>query len=185
MEKYMDKNGTRNWRVAAEECDKLFEDFLPHYKNMLDGEDKIKHFSMGGGWWSLRDHVDKIREEIKDDIQRELVPWIKNEFQKNYLINIENWRPFRDFYLIVDVYLGYKKLFQYKHYVFQLILLYECDGDSDTCICKYCENGEYTPHFGVILFGWRDINYEKLQPENILTVLDDNMVPEWYWAIKE
>ena len=185
MEQYLDKTGVRNWQDAAEECDKIFEDFLPHYKNMLDGEDKIKHFCMKGRSWGLMDHVNEIREEIKDDIQRQLVPWIKNEFQKNDLTNIENWRPVRDFYLIIDVYLGYKKLFQYKHYFFQLILLVECDGDDETYICKYCRNKEHTPHFGVILFGWKDINYEKLQPENFITVLDDNMIPKWYWDLKD
>ena len=120
MEQFFAKNSIGNWRVLAEECDKLFEDFVPHYKNMLDGEDKIKHFCMKGRSWGLMEDVNEIREEIKDDIQRQLVPWIKNEFQKNDLTNIENWRPVRDFYLIIDVYLGYKKLFQYKHYFFYI-----------------------------------------------------------------
>jgi hypothetical protein len=152
---------------------------------MFDGEDKVKHFDVGYRWCKLRDAADEIREKYSNQIQRELVQWIKKEFQTNELFKIENWKPYRNPYEIVFMFLGYRKLFQYKHCIFQLILLYECDGDDDTCICKYCENEEYTPHFGVMLFGWRDIKYEKLQPENILTVFDDNMVPEWYWAIKE
>ena len=184
MEQFFAKNSIGNWRVLAEECDKLFEDFVPHYKNMLDGEDKIKHFCMKGRSWGLMEDVNEIREEIKDDIQRQLVPWIKNEFKYNDLTNIKRWRPVRDFYTLTYVFLGYKKLFQYKHYLFQLILLYECDDDDDTCICKYCENKEHTPHFGVMLFGWRDINCDKLQPENRLTVFDDNMIPKSYWDFK-
>jgi len=184
MEEFIDKKRIHSWKKEGEECDQIFEAFPPHYKNMLDGEDKVKHFCMKGRTWDLKGHVDEIREEIRDDIQQQLIPWIKNEFKYNDLTNKKRWRPVRDFYFFSDIFLGYKKLFQYKHYLFQLILLVECDGDDDTSICKYCENKEHTPHFGVMLFGWRDINYEKLQPENTLTVFDDNMIPKSYWDVK-
>lgn len=79
------------------------------------------------------------------------------------------------------MFLGYRKLFQYKQYVFQLSLLSNCEN-SETCI--YCKKRDYGSHFGVALYGWKDINHVKIQPDNLVTVLDDNILPESYWAEK-
>lgn len=182
MEKHMNKNSISNWKEIAKEGEELFEYMLSKYEMMLDGDDKVKHFDIGAEWGMLTDKADEFKETYSDDIQRELVPWIRDEIHKGGLFKLENWRPFRDHYTLFDMFLGYKKLFQYKEYLFQLSLLSACE--NDICICGYCEKGDYGRHFGVVLYGWRDVNCVKLQPVDFITVLDDNIIPESYWCIK-
>lgn len=182
MEKHMNKNCISNWKEIAKEGEELFEYLLSKYEIMLDGDDKVKHFDIGSEWGMLTDKADEFKETYSDDIQRELVPWIRDEIHKGGLFKLENWRPFRDHYTLFDMFLGYRKLFQYKEYLFQLSLLSACENDIS--ICKYCEKGDYGRHFGVVLYGWRDVNRVKLQPVDFITVLDDNIIPESYWCIK-
>ncbi len=169
------------WESIVEEADDLFDDLIHKYENKFDGEEKIKHFDVGAGWYSLFDEASEIKEKYNDEIQRELVPWIKNEFQNNELFKIENWKPFRNRYEYVFMYLGYRKLFQYKHYIFQLALLSDCELDE----CKYCEKKEYGFHFGLEICGWKERNHVELHPVNIITILDDNIVPKSFWDEKE
>jgi hypothetical protein len=81
------------------------------------------------------------------------------------------------------MFLGYRKLFQFKHYYFQLTISSSCE--NITSVCKYCEKEDYGRHFGVALYGWRDISHMNLQPVNVLHILDDNLIPEKRWFEKE
>jgi len=173
MEKHMNQNTILNWKIVAEEGQDLFDGLIRKFENMFDGEDKVKHFDVGYRWCRLRDAADEIREKYSNQIQRELVQWIKKEFQTNELFKIENWKPYRNPYEIEFMFLGYRKLFQYKHCIFQLILLYDCDMYN----CKYCDKEDYGGHFSVVLYSVRDIN--------VHSVLDDNIIPESDWVIKE
>jgi hypothetical protein len=182
MESHMDKNGMYNWKSVAKEGNELFEYLIQNYYNMLDGEDKIKHFDVGFGWYWLIGDAFKIKMKDSDEIQHELIPWIKREFNEGELFKKKNWKPFRNQDTIIYMFLGYKRLFQFKHYYFQLTLSSDCE--NDTINCKYCQKEDYGNHFGVALYGWKDINYDKLQPVNVLHILEDNMIPESHWAKK-
>ena len=173
----------RNWETLAKDGDELFEYLINNYENMLDGEDKVKHFDIENGDY-LSDDTIYIKDTYSDELQKELVPWIKNEFQKNELFKIENWKPFRDHNLYFSyIYLGYRNLFQFKHYIFQLTISFGCE-EEDTCIHCIKENliGTFRIRLGLGLYGWKDENYVKLQPRDRITVLDDNILPETYWA---
>ena len=183
MEKHMDKKGVYNWKAVAEEGDELFEYLIHNYDTMLEGDETVKHFDVGFGWYWLMGDALKIKTQYSGEIQCELVPWIKKEFNKGELFRIDNWKPFRDQDTIIFMFLGYKKLFQFKHYYFQLTISSRCE--NNTSICTYCEKGDYGRHFGVALYGWKDINHVNLQPVNVLHILDDNMIPDSYWSMKE
>ncbi len=170
-----------SWEILAEECDDLFDNLIHKYENRFDGEEKIKHFDVIFRFY-IGDIGDKEFEELKENciekLQPELIPWIKNEIQNTDLFKIENWKPFRQPINECNVFIGYRKLFQYKHFVFLLIFSYDCD--LDTCI--YCEKNDNNDHFALVSYGWKDINHEKLQPRNWFTILDDNIIPESFWS---
>ena len=162
----------RNWETLAKDGDELFEYLINNYEKMLDGEDKVKHFNIdkakhfnidNGDY--LEDCVIEIKETYSDELQKELAPWIKNEFQKNELFKIENWKPFRDCDLYLSfIYLGYRKMFQFKHYIFQLAISFGCE-ERDTCIHCIKEDliGKFKIRFGLGLYGWKDENHVKLE----------------------
>ena len=89
----------------------------------------------------------------------------------------DNWKPFRDRYSLVDSYLGYKILFIYKHYFFQLVVDDECELDY----CNDCLNKLNSWHFAVILYGWTEEGNKNTMPYNDPPVLDDNIMPENDW----
>jgi hypothetical protein len=64
------------------------------------------------------------------------------------------------------MYLGYRTLFQYRHYYFQLVISADRDGDIDDCI--YCKNNESLIHFDLALYGWKENGKEKIQPDNVM-----------------
>jgi hypothetical protein len=181
MEKHLDHKNV-SWENIAKEGDELFDYLIHNYKNMFDKEEKIKHFDIDIGWFMLFEESREVKEKYNDEIQRELVPWIKKEFQNNELFKIENWKPFRNQHIYTHMYLGYRKLFQYKQYIFQLSLLSRCYNNIPTFSNEKKIMGAI---FELQLCGWKEINHEKLQPANIITILDDNIVPKSFWDEKE
>jgi hypothetical protein len=164
------------WKPCIKESKKSFDYMINNFNSMFD-KDTIKHFYIKYVSNDTMYYADDISEQYGVDIHRELIPWIKNEFEKITLIQINNWKPFRDSYLYTNVYLGYKKLFQYKQYYFQLTI--DNSIRDDTNDCKYCKNGDSLIHFELALYGWKDIN-NKLQPSNDIIPLD-NLFSEKVW----
>ena len=187
MEKFMDKNRIFRWEPIVEEADELFEYLLHNYDNMLDGEDKVKHFDVLYGRNLYMDAASEIRETYHYEIQRELVPWIKNEFQTGELFKMENWRLYRDRWAMSTMYLGYRKLIIFKQFLLQLTMSFYCD--NDVYKCDYCEKKDYCGNaFSVALYGWTDIN--KVEPCNqecayICNDPNDLMIPESHWTERD
>jgi hypothetical protein len=74
--------------------------------------------------------------------------------------------------------LGYRKMFQYKQYYFQLAI----DARCGICInCNYCKKEEYNKHFILALYGWKDDDHDKLQPDDAIVIPNDNIMPDYYW----
>lgn len=177
----MSENESFYWDKFLIQGDEFFYYMTYNFENMFDGESNIKHFYIRYGRRELMCNAEEIYDEYSDDIQKELIPWIKKEFEKNNLLEKINWKPFRDQDLLNYMYLGYKRMFQYKEYYFQLAIDNEW---SETENCKYCINKEYYPHFVLALYGWKDNSCENLQPDNCVSIPSDNIMPEWYWAKK-
>lgn len=152
---------------------------IHNFNEMFDGESKIKHFDIGISTIGLDCYADDIKEKYNDEIQKELILWIKKEVDANKLFQEKNWKPFRDPWLLTDMFLGYKKMFRYDKYYLQLSLLIDCELDYD--ICTYCNTDGDRTHFALTLHGWKDDEDVKLQPYNYYNILDDNLVPESVW----
>ncbi len=166
------------WDKFLIEGDNLYNYMINNLQNMFD-EDNIKHFEI----------IDELYSNIQEihckDIQKELILWIKNELLNNRLFDQSLWKPFRK-YNLIDMYLGYKYLFQYKQYYFQLGIQTYCELEE----CIYCnhkkdiyfeEYSNNSQHFMLSLYGWKEDNINILQPYKSNIILLDNIMPENHW----
>jgi hypothetical protein len=164
-----------------EEGDILFKYMLQDFDNMFDGKNKIKHFDIISGVNDLRTYVCHIKKQYRKDIERDLIQWIQKEFENNDLFQPTNWRPFREQFIFTSMFLGYRKMFQYNQYMFQLSL---SDWCQDCCSCNYCKediDDKECIHFYLAFYGWKDDNNTKLQPYNHPDLSEENRLPESFW----
>ena len=163
------------WEDCLNEGEKLFQYMIHHYDDMFDGE-IIKHFNIWYATWWMQSYYREVNEICGKDIQLDLVPWIRNEFESKQLFKSSNWKPFRDGESPIYMNLGYKKLFFYKQYYFQLQIEATC---SD---CIHCEKKDNPIHFDLGLYGWKDEYSERVLPYKNTIILADLMMPESDWA---
>jgi len=153
---------------------------IHNFKNMFDG-DLIKHFNIRNGIYHLNNEPNEIKDKYSNDLQKELIIWINKEFEANELFKSNNWKPFRDQDILTYMFFGYRKMFQFKQYYFQLTLDTNCDTYES---CEYCKNKTNLIHFKLALWGWKEDGKENLQPDNIISILSDNIMPDHYWKRK-
>jgi hypothetical protein len=170
----------RGWKEILKKGDKLYDYMRENFESMFDGESVMKHFEIRfEGTCDLGSEA--LTEKYGSEIQKELVPWIYNQEKLNSLFDKTNWKPFRDKYCFREMYMGYKYMFQFKNYFFQLGIEEECALDN----CKYCENNENQIHFQLIICGWKEKDDDNfLQPHIYFPILPNNIMPERYWQVK-
>lgn len=164
--------------ILIKEAEESYEYMIHNYNDMFDG-DTIKHFDIRYASPMTIGHADDVKEKWYNEIHKGLVAWIHNEYESGRLFERTNWKPFRDRYTLVDVHLGYYKLFVYKNNYFHLGVeteLYDCTPE-----CRYCNNGNSSIHFELKLYGWKDDSSEMIHSQNKITILSDNLMPEIDW----
>ncbi len=167
-----------HWDEFLEEGDTLYTYMIHNFDDMFDG-DTIKHFDIIDEYYGNINYGELVYNEYDIDIQKDLIPWIRKEFEEGKLIDKNLWKPFRD-YNLVDAYYGYRNLFIFKHYYCQLAMESYCEIDR----CKYCKNkDDIQPHFCLSIYGWKEDKYDKLKPWDIIIPID-NIIPEKYWIIQ-
>jgi hypothetical protein len=176
-----------DWNTCLIEGDILYNYMINNFESMFDGN-KIKHFDIRDGLYKYITDNDKIRDEYGEDIQKQLIFWIRKEREENRLLDKSLWKPFRCPRNYNDIFYGYRKMFQYKHFIFQLAIedscgLYKCEI-CDLTTDEYCLHN--SKHFKLALYGWREDNSDKLLPfnDNFILLTDYNM-PENYWRRKK
>ena len=157
------------------EGDILFNSMITNYQEMFNPNMTVKHYCIRDE--GVYDNGSKeVSDKYDDEIQKVLVPWIQNEHESGRLFTKTLWKPFRDRYAPNQMILGYKNLFTFKHYYFRVVLECGCFPEE----CKYCDGNTDNVHFELIIYGWKDENYDNLQPDNDPIPID-NMLPERYW----
>jgi hypothetical protein len=169
---------SNNWEDYEKEGKEIFQYMIHQYNNMFD-MGRIKHFNIWYANWWMKTYYEEIKEKYYDEIHPDLIPWIQMEFESKRLFDSTNWKPFYYDGSTDCIYLGYKKLFTYQNYYFQLIVEPTCND------CIYCDRGENPIHFELALYGWKTSGLDNLQPYNDILVLSDNMMPEKDWKRKE
>lgn len=169
------------WDRFLQEGDELFDYMIHNFENMFDGK-IIKHFEIMAGICGYIVNFEKMNDDYNTLIQSDLVDWIIKEFEENRLFDKTQWKPFCDSQDYSIMYFGYKKLFKYKQYYFQLGIEDECLYKEDGC--KYCMNNEKEQHFLLALYGWIDDTSDKLQPYKRVNIPETNIMPDRDWLRK-
>lgn len=167
------------WNDFIKEGNILFKCMINNFKKMFDENSLIKEFNIVDRRCRFRDEINKINFLYKNDIHNKLTVWINNEYIENRLNDINNWKPFRDLESINDMYMGYNKMFNYNQYYFQLSIdsYYNIDIND-------IDNKDIFVYFELVLYGWKDIMFKELQPDNYVIIPNDNIMPLLYWEIK-
>jgi hypothetical protein len=158
--------------------DKLFNYMINNY-NIMINNNKIRYFEI----MDYRDKIDmydkKILDVLNDNclktIEDKLIPWIETQHKSGQLFEKSNWKPFRDQEDFLTCVLGYKILFQYDKYYFQLVIDYCYVSLQDRTMSGY---------FQLSLIGWKEDDKENLQPDDKVIIPHDNIMPDWYWDEK-
>ncbi len=165
-----------HWDDFLKEGNILYNYMIQRFDDMIYME-LIKHFDIIDEHFGNINYGERVYNEYNIDIQKELIPWIRKEHQKGRLFDNTLWKPFRD-YNLVDMYYGYRKLFQYKNYYFQLSMESYCELDD----CIYCEDKDnIQPHFCLAIYGWKEDNYDKLKPWD-KEIPINNIILDKYWV---
>ena len=171
---YKSENMPCDWDKCIEEGNKSFEYMVHNYDKMFD-KSVIKHFNIHYTTRGMMSYYRIIRSNYREKIQPSLIEWINEESYT--LFEYSNWKPQRDAYEYSAMYMGYNKLFKYKHYYFQLGLHYYCDE------CEYCNIETNRVHFELYLYGWdkRDPDIDNIQPIDHDVVISNLIIPDTFW----
>lgn len=166
------------WSEFLIKSDKLFN-YMIHNYNFMINNNKLRHFEI----MDYRDKIDRHDKKILDDlndnylksIEDKLIPWIETQHKSGQLFEKSNWKPFRDQEDFLTCVIGYKVLFQYDNYYFQLVM--------DLAYVSLKGRNMYG-YFQLSLIGWKEDDKEKLQPDDKVIIPHDNIMPDWYWDEK-
>ena len=160
------------WGEFLEEGDELFEHMTKNFESMLSG-DTIKHLNMFiGTGFTEYECYEKIMLEI-DLIEKTLITWINQEHIAGRLFNKDLWKPFRDLQYLHDMHLGYKKMFKYGQYIFQLGLQRDCYAE-----CKLCMGYIHNVHFCLALYSGSE------EDSSHLKIWEDDMLHGRFWKCR-
>ncbi len=165
------------WKKFVEEGDKLYNGMICNFDKMFEG-DTIRYFEIIDGIYRHIDDTEELTELYGDEIQIDLIPWIKKEHEENRLFDKSLWKPFRDQNVLTCMYYGYRKLFQYKHYYFQLAMESYCDCGKKN-ICDHIQQ-----RFALALYGWKEDHSDMLQPYMDSLIPIDTIMTENDWNYK-
>lgn len=146
------------------EGEELYQYMLEHFDHMFNEDHTlifvdIRYFSD-----SCRDYVKEVADSYRDHIIRAYSLWLLQEKECGRLFDKTHWQIYRNRDEMTDLYLGYRTLFVYQHYYFQV---------------------SYDFYFFALgLYGWKDESCEALQPDRRSIILSDHIIPEreWYYS---
>lgn len=165
-----------SWEDIVKEGDQLFEHLCQHFYELFDEQNNINHFDICPVSPIMMGYYETVGEQIGKDVHDAIVPWIHEEYRSGRLTNKELWKPFRVPWQHNNMYHGYRKLFMYDKYYFQLALFNDRDMIDGTFTHWVC--------FEAALYGWKEEGINTLQPLNSVSVLEDMMMPEENWKWK-
>ena len=147
------------------EGEELYQFLIENFDTMFNKDNTlifvdIRYFSD-----SCQDYLKDIHTNDSDDIKREYSVWLLQEKNSGRLFDRANWQIYRNRDVFTDMYLGYRILFIYKQYYFQV---------------------SYDFYFFALgLYGWKDKQIEALQPDNLAIILSDQYISDrnWYYSV--
>jgi len=161
-----------SWERFLKEGDIYYNYMINNFDSMIN--DIPNNFSIIDGIYRYIKDTDKMTEIYGEEIEKELIPWIKKEYEYGRLFDKTLWKPFRDQSALLSMYYGYRYLFTYKENIYQLALIDEIDLDENNRMNKYyC--------FVLALYGWKEEGSSMLQPYKDSIIPEDNIMPQKHW----
>jgi hypothetical protein len=160
-----------DWKKCIEEGEKIINDLEKYYETMID-YDEIKHFDIEPATSTMMGYYEEIKRQYGLEIHHSLVSWIRKEASDGRLFERTNWKPFRKPDIYTICYQGYRKLFQYGKYYFQLSIIRDWNEEK---------NREEGICFEALLYGWKEDNILNIQPDNEIFITDELWIPKKYW----
>lgn len=139
----------------------------------IDKYNYIKYFEIKDFPNKSYRYLNKVKDEFEAIIQPDLLKWIRQERDSGQLFDKINWKIFEDLWENTQSYIGYRKLFTYRQYYFQLTVDYFYNFDHSPN-----EDGNEL-HLQLLLYGWKDDSFKYIQPDNIYSMTSDISIPEW------
>ncbi len=159
------------WQQMLARGDTFFTYMTTNFDSMFLNDTFVKHLIIGeDGCYEIECYGTRDKEgqtKLLSDIQTELVPWIKTEHESGRLFEKSNWMPFRDGCgcSSYDSYMGYRFMFLFRNYYFQLSINEDCDTED----CNYCDGNEINTRFELVY--WPKLR--EIGPENT--------IPDRHW----
>ena len=170
------------WQKMLARGDEFFTYMISNFNSMFINDTFVKHFEINEDSrynMEIYETDDKdAQNKLLDDIQKELVPWIKNEHKSGRLFENTNWMPFPGGCgcSVYETYLGYRYMFLYKDLYFQLSINEDCIPEE----CKYCDGNEFNMRFELVFEGQKDESSNKLKPHDH-EIGPENTIAAQYW----
>jgi hypothetical protein len=101
----------RPWKLITIEAENSFQYMLQH--NLTPYDDHIDHFKVYSANSYVTPYYDEIQDAYGADIERLIIPWIREEERSGRLKNRNLWQPFRDDQFEEDAIMGYRHMFVY------------------------------------------------------------------------
>jgi hypothetical protein len=156
--------------------DELYKALVSQFEEMFD-RDHIRHFTVRSeGVCDLVPSRDL--EKYTKDTEKDLIKWIYNEHNNGELFIKENWKSYIDRDTITDIFIVYKKLFQFENYYFGLLFDDECNkSDCPECVDYF---GYY--NFQLLLYGWKEKDGTFHGNKKFVNI-ESNTISDYYWNI--
>jgi hypothetical protein len=173
------------WDRFLIEGDTLYNVLTSRFNSFFDGT-TIKHLTIIDGSRPYITDTIEMTDTMINDIEKELFPWIMNEYKEGRFFDKTLWRPFRNYVDVMTIYYAYRKLFKYNEYIFQVAIEEYCELD----VCAYCNptddiikwrRNQDSTHFSLALYGWREDNSNMVKPHNDIEIPEDDMIPDVIW----
>ena len=147
------------------EGEELYRFLIENFDKMFNEDKTLIFVDIRYFFDSCQDYVEDIRKNYNDSIKKEFGLWLLQEKSSGRLFDRTNWQIYRNRDICTDMYIGYRTLFVYKQYYFQV---------------------SYDFYFFALgLYGWKDEHKETLQPDNLELILSDLYISErnWYYSV--
>lgn len=167
------------WEKCIEKGKKLHQCMIDTFDDSFDDDGKIVEFNIYYVYASTDLEAQHLVEDgFKDEIHEKLLPWLHEERRSGRLFQQKDWKPFRDPYDIVDIFYGYRKLFVFDKYYFQL----EVD---DWGIHQEDGSIKKTVTFHLRVYGWKEKDTSYVQHYGHVLINEDTMrMPSHDWYVK-
>ena len=140
------------WERFEQEADQAYSYLVANVDHMIKGK-RVLHFSIQPSWnGSTIRYYEQIKQAHQKELEGLVILWVRQERDAGRLFIRENWKTYRHTLDHTASFIGYRGLFCFKEYVFQLSVdLY--DWDDDCIDCLLTEPSEDIPHFEAMVYG--------------------------------